>query len=148
MLIQDHINMTGWNPLIGPNFGPLGPRFPDMSAAYSAKLRNHFATVLKQQGVRYTEGVYMGLTGPTYETPAEVRLYQQMGAHAVGMSTVPEVIVAAHAGMSVAGIACITNLGTGLTTERLTHEDVTEQAKRVEALFCKFLTTAIKTLPG
>jgi purine-nucleoside phosphorylase len=89
----------------------------------------------------------MGLTGPTYETPSEVRLYQQMGAQAVGMSTVPEVIVAAHAGVETVGISCITNLGTGLTKERLTHEDVTEQAKRVETLFCRFLTEAIKTLP-
>ena len=146
MLIEDHINLTGWNPLVGPNWNELGPRFPDMSRPYDSELLEKMSGKLARVGASHTKGVYLGLTGPTYETPAEVRLYQKMGAQAVGMSTVPETIVAHHAGMRVGGISCITNLGTGISQQKLSHEDVTAQAKVVENVFCEFLKLLISEL--
>lgn len=139
MIIEDHINLMGNNPLIGPNEKDLGPRFPDMSEAYALDLRERLAQILDQHGVRFHRGIYCGLTGPTYETPAEVRYLQMIGGSAVGMSTVPEVIVAQHMGLKVCGISCITNKAAGLSTQKLSHAEVTETANRVETQFTSFL---------
>lgn len=127
MLIADHINMMGDNPLIGLNEERLGPRFPPMSRAYDADLRKLAHDVACHNGIKLQEGVYCALSGPSYETPAEIRFFERIGADAVGMSTVPEVIVAKHAGMRVVGIACVTNvLHQGPSND--THEDVLEAA--------------------
>lgn len=134
MLITDHINFMGTNPLIGPNEEDLGPRFPDMTDAYSKEYRTLAKEAAKNLAIDLQEGVYMGFTGPTYETPAEVRMAQIVGADAVGMSTVPEVIVARHMGMKVLGISCITNLAAGLQAS-LNHEEVVETTKRVRGEF-------------
>jgi len=139
MIIKDHINLTGHNPLRGPNIDELGPRFPDMSEPYDASLRIHLSAALKEAGAKFTEGVYCGVQGPCYETAAEVAYLQKIGGHAVGMSTVAEAIAAKHAGMAVAGLSCITNLATGLSDETLTHDDVKAVAQRSEALFTKAL---------
>lgn len=141
MLITDHINHTGTNPLIGANDDEIGPRFPDMSAAYTKEYQLLAKKVANKLGLKLQEGVYMGFSGPTYETPAEVRMAQIMGASAVGMSTVPEVIVAVHNGMKVLGISCITNLAAGLQSE-LNHAEVVETTERVKESF-KGLVKAI-----
>lgn len=134
MLITDHINFTGQNPLIGPNEDEIGPRFPDMSEAYTLTYREVAKEAASQLDLTLKEGVYMGYSGPTYETPAEIRMSRTMGADAVGMSTVPEVIVAAHSGLKVLGISCITNLAAGMQAN-LNHEEVVETTQRVKQLF-------------
>ena len=134
MLITDHINFTGQNPLIGPNEDEIGPRFPDMSEAYTLTYREVAKEAASQLDLTLKEGVYMGYSGPTYETPAEIRMSRTMGADAVGMSTVPEVIVAAHSGLKVLGISCITNLAAGLQAN-LNHEEVVETTQRVKQSF-------------
>lgn len=139
MIIEDHINLTGTNPLIGPNLIDLGPRFPDMSEAYSKELRTKLESAFKKVGSKPQKGVYVGLSGPTYETPAEVRYLKAIGASAVGMSTVTECIAANHMGMRVAGISCITNLAAGIAKHKLSHDEVTETANRVENTFCSVL---------
>jgi purine-nucleoside phosphorylase len=128
MMIKDHINLTGQNPLTGPNTS--GPRFPDMSNAYDAALSKQVAAKLKKQKLKVFDGVYGGLAGPNYETPAEIRLLVKCGVKAVGMSTVWETIALAHAGVRVAGVALITNFGAGLKKEKLNHHDVLEQAAK------------------
>ncbi|EMF0079315.1 purine-nucleoside phosphorylase [Enterococcus hirae] len=134
MLITDHINFTGQNPLIGPNEDEIGPRFPDMSEAYTLTYREVAKEAASQLDLTLKEGVYMGYSGPTYETPAEIRVSRTMGADAVGMSTVPEVIVAAHSGLKVLGISCITNLAAGMQAN-LNHEEVVETTQRVKQSF-------------
>lgn len=134
MLITDHINFMGANPLIGKNEEEMGPRFPDMSKAYDESYRNVAKEVAASKGLHLKEGVYMGFSGPTYETPAEVRFARIAGADAVGMSTVPEVIVAVHSGLRVLGISCITNLAAGMQAN-LNHEEVVETTERVKAEF-------------
>ncbi len=134
MLITDHINITGTNPLIGANDDRFGPRFPDMSHAYHVYGQEVVRKAAKEVGVELQEGVYTGLSGPTYETPAEVRMVQVLGGDAVGMSTVPEVIVANHSGIKVIGISCITNLAAGLQAN-LNHEEVVETTQRVKESF-------------
>lgn len=134
MLITDHINFTGQNPLIGPNEDEIGPRFPDMSEAYTLTYREVAKEAASQLDLTLKEGVYMGYSGPTYETPAEIRMSRTMGADAVGMSTVPEVVVAAHSGLKVLGISCITNLAAGMQAN-LNHEEVVETTQRVKQLF-------------
>ncbi|ENZ9219962.1 purine-nucleoside phosphorylase [Enterococcus hirae] len=134
MLITDHINFTGQNPLIGPNEDEIGPRFPDMSEAYTLAYREVAKEAASQLDLTLKEGVYMGYSGPTYETPAEIRMSRTMGADAVGMSTVPEVIVAAHSGLKVLGISCITNLAAGMQAN-LNHEEVVETTQRVKQSF-------------
>ena len=146
MIIDDHINLMGDNPLKGPNIAQLGPRFPDMSEAYDRKLNAKMEETLKALNIRYSRGIYCGVSGPTYETPAEVRYLQQMGGSAVGMSTVPETIAANHLGLRVCALACITNPAAGLASQKLSHEDVTHTAKMVEDKFCNFLTTFITSL--
>lgn len=141
MAISDHINLTGQNPLIGANLDEFGPRFPDMSDAYTKAYREKAHTVAEKLGIELKEGVYLGVTGPTYETPAEIRAFQTLGASAVGMSTVPEVIVAAHSGLKVLGISAITNFAAGFQSE-LNHEEVVEVTERIKENF-KGLVKAI-----
>ena len=126
MLIEDHINFTGMNPLVGKNSEELGPRFPDMSDAYGRERREAVASIAEQLGVSLQRGVYAGVMGPSYETPAEVRMLHRLGGDAVGMSTVAEVIAASHVGMGVTGMSVITNMGAGLSKTALSHEEVTE----------------------
>lgn len=146
MLIEDHINLMGMNPLMGPNIKELGPRFPDMTEAYDSKFLEQMESILKTQGTRYHKGIYCGVSGPTYETPAEVRYLKMIGGKAVGMSTVPESIAANHLGLRVAGISCISNLAAGLSRQRLSHEEVTETGKRVEQKFSRFLKAFISQI--
>lgn len=145
MAISDHINMTGQNPLIGDNLETFGPRFPDMSDAYTKAYRQVAHRIAKEQGINLGEGVYIGVTGPTYETPAEIRAFKTMGADAVGMSTVPEVIVAAHSGMKVLGISAITNFAAGFQSE-LNHEEVVEVTQQIKGNFKTFIKAVLKDL--
>ena len=135
MLIADHINYSGANPLIGPNLDAFGPRFPDVSDLYTKELRTAVKEKAAQAGIHLEEGVYMMFTGPNYETPAEVRMAQILGADAVGMSTVPEALVAGHCGMRVVGVSCITNPAAGVTDAKLDHSEVVEVAARVHDTF-------------
>ncbi len=135
MLITDHINLMGANPLVGPNIDQLGPRFPDMSEAYDGALREIAREVALQRNINLREGVYVGLCGPSYETPAEIRMCRMLGADAVGMSTVPEVIVAGHTGVRVLGISCITNMAAGILPRKLTHQEVIDTTERVKDKF-------------
>lgn len=139
MVIKDHINLSGMNPLMGPNDEQLGPRFPDLSHAYDLQLQERLTDTAAKLGIQLRQGVYAWLSGPSYETPAEIRMLRTLGADAVGMSTVPEVIVAAHMGVKVAGISCITNLAAGITQQKLSHSEVSEVAERVRGVFQKLL---------
>ncbi|GFN35425.1 purine-nucleoside phosphorylase [Tepidimicrobium xylanilyticum] len=139
MIINDHINITGKNPLVGPNLDELGPRFLDMTRAYDNELIKLAKNVGKDIGIDLKEGVYMWFTGPSYETPAEVRLARILGASAVGMSTVPEVIVAVHQGIKVLGISCITNMAAGILDQPLSHEEVIETSLKVKGKFEKLI---------
>jgi len=139
MIIRDHINLMGTNPLIGRNKDDLGPRFPDMSSAYSRKMALLMQKAAMEHGISLKEGVYIALTGPTYETPAEVRMLAALGADAVGMSTVPEVIAAKHAGIEVSGISFISNKAAGLSATPLSHEEVSENAAKAEKQFSAFM---------
>jgi inosine/guanosine/xanthosine phosphorylase family protein len=138
MLIEDHINFSGQNPLIGPNDETIGVRFPDMSHAYDESLRALFRKAAERAGVALAQGTYVYVLGPSFETPAEIRMFAALGADAVGMSTVPECIAAVHCGMNVAALSVVTNLAAGLSATPLTHhETLAEAAKayeRVEAL--------------
>lgn len=144
MLITDHINLTGQNPLTGPADLRLGPRFPDMSAAYDPELCRVLRAAAREVGIPLREGVYAGLSGPSYETPAEINMLSVLGGQAVGMSTVCEVIAARHAGMRVAGISCITNLAAGLSPEPLDHTDIAITAAQVRDAFVKLLTVGLE----
>jgi purine-nucleoside phosphorylase len=140
MLISDHINLMGTNPLVGPNDERFGSRFPDMTTAYSERLRGLAREAAKAAGIKVEEGVYVAVTGPSYETPAEIRAFRTLGADAVGMSTVPETIVARHMGIEVAGISCITNMAAGVLPEPLVHEEVMATTARVRDQFIALLT--------
>ncbi|MDZ4677220.1 MAG: purine-nucleoside phosphorylase [Oligoflexia bacterium] len=146
MAINDHINLMGDNPLKGRQMERLGPRFPDMTEAYDKKLIKISLNAAKKNKLHMREGVYIGLPGPTYETPAEVRYLQKIGGNAVGMSTVPEVIAANHLGLRVCGVSCITNLAAGLSKNKLTHTEVTETGKRVEGKFQNYVTMLVKQI--
>ncbi|MFC4103794.1 purine-nucleoside phosphorylase [Paenibacillus xanthanilyticus] len=135
MLISDQINLTGRNPLIGPNDNELGVRFPDMSEAYSGRLRALAREVAQKQGFGLQEGVYLSVLGPSYETPAEIRMMRTLGADAVGMSTVAEVIAARHAGLEVLGISCISNMASGILNQPLSHDEVMETTEAVKSRF-------------
>lgn len=145
MLINDHINFTGDNPLIGENDEEIGPRFPDMSHAYTQEYREVAKKVAAEQNIDLKEGVYMGFSGPTYETPAEIRMSRTMGADAVGMSTVSEVIVAVHSDMKVLGISCITNLAAGMQSS-LNHAEVVETTERVKGQFKELVKATLAAL--
>jgi len=146
MLIEDHINAFGTNPLIGANDEDLGPRFPDMSDAYRKDLRSLALAVAKRQRISLKHGVYVGVHGPSYETPAEIRAFRAWGAHAVGMSTVPEVIALNQMGVGVIGISCITNMAAGVLTRRLDHREVLETTQRVKGDFVRLLTFLVQAL--
>ena len=145
MLINDHINFTGQNPLIGENLDAYGPRFPDMSSAYDKAYQATAKVVADRVGIDLQEGVYMGFTGPTYETPAEIRFAETIGADAVGMSTVPEVIIAVHSGLRVLGISAITNHAAGKQAE-LNHEEVVEVTTRIKETFKTLIKEILEEL--
>ncbi|MBU7317309.1 purine-nucleoside phosphorylase [Paenibacillus oleatilyticus] len=146
MLIRDHINFTFRNPLIGPNHSELGVRFPDMSEAYSRRLREAAKEVAAEQGLKLQEGVYLGLLGPSYETPAEIRMMRTLGGDAVGMSTVPEVVVARHAGIEVLGFSCISNMAAGILDQPLSHAEVMETTERAKPKFLKLVLGIISRI--
>ena len=139
MVIDDHINLTGKNPLVGPNDERFGLRFPDMTEVYSARLRRLADQTAQDTGQAMAHGIYIAVLGPSYETPAEIRAFRALGADAVGMSTVPEAIVARHMGMEVLGISCITNAAAGVFPEPLHHEEVMETARQVKGQFIALL---------
>ncbi|SMP29551.1 purine-nucleoside phosphorylase [Laceyella tengchongensis] len=148
MVITDHLNFTGANPLIGPNDDELGPRFPDMSQAYTPALRELAHRVADKLGTRLQQGVYAGVSGPTYMTAAELIMLRRVGGDAVGMSTVPEVIAARHAGLDVLGISCITDMAVGedLGSEPLTHEQVVEVANRTKPVFMNLIKGIVQEI--
>ena len=146
MLIRDHINLLGDNPLRGPNDDRLGVRFPDMTRAYAPALRELARGAAARIGLELAEGVYVAMSGPTYETPAEVQMLARLGADATGMSTVPEVVVANHMGARVLGISCITNKAAGLSDQPLSHDEVKETAERVRGQFEGLLTAILEDL--
>jgi purine-nucleoside phosphorylase len=143
MVISDHLNLMGVNPLIGPNDERFGPRFPDMSAVYSPELQELAIDEAKAIGLEVRRGVYGALSGPSYETPAEIHLLRNIGADAVGMSTVPEAIVARHMGLEVLGISCITNMAAGIGDEPINHEEVMATGDRVRGTFTELLRKVI-----
>lgn len=146
MVITDHINFTARNPLTGENDDRLGTRFPDMSAAYDKQLSEAALRVAGECGVTAHAGVYLQSTGPSFETPAEIRMFRALGADAVGMSTVPEVIAARHAGLRVAGLSCMTNMAAGVLEQPLSHAEVLETAERVREPYGKFIKKFIALL--
>ncbi len=146
VLISDHLNLQGTNPLIGPNDSELGPRFPDMTEAYSPELRQQARETADELGIPLHEGVYAAMPGPSYETPAEIRFLKVIGADLVGMSTVAETIAANHMGMEVLGISCVTNLAAGLSGEKLSHAEVLEIGQRVSGTFLKLLSALLPRL--
>jgi purine-nucleoside phosphorylase len=146
VVISDHINLQGSNPLIGPNNDSEGPRFPDMTEAYSAAYRAKAQQVAQQLKIQLDEGVYAALTGPSYETPAEIRYLRAIGADLVGMSTVPEVIVANHLGIEVLAISCVTNMAAGILPQKLDHKEVMETGERVRDTLILFLKALLPKL--
>lgn len=148
MLIVDHLNLMGRNPLVGPNDDRAGPRFPDMTRAYDAELCALARAIAGELGVKLQEGVYAGLLGPSYETPAEIRMLRTLGADAVGMSTVPEVLVLRHRGVRVGAMSCITNLGAGLSDSLLDHSEVEETAKKTRERFTSLLGKWVERAAG
>jgi purine-nucleoside phosphorylase len=146
MVMDDHINLLGSNPLVGPNEDQFGPRFPDMTEVYSKRLRGLADAVAARQGLPIGHGVYVAVHGPSYETPAEIRAFRTLGADAVGMSTVPEAIAARHMGVEVLGISCITNAAAGVLPQPLNHSEVMEVAQRVKGAFAALLEGIIAGL--
>ena len=146
MIITDHINFSGDNPLIGKNLDDFGPRFPDLSNAYDKNLISKAKEIATKLNIDIKTGVYMMFTGPSYETPAEIRMARVIGADAVGMSTVPEVIVAAHSGMKVLGISCLTNMAAGILDQPLNHEEVMETSAKVKETFTKLMNKIIEEI--
>lgn len=148
MVISDHLNLTGQNPLIGANASSIGERFTDLTSAWSPRLRAALHEAGRAEGVELAEGVYVGLTGPNYETPAEVRMYAAMGGHAVGMSTVIECIAARWAGLEVCGISLVTNAGAGYSGEPLSHEEVLVAGAEAGPRLARVISRFIADLPG
>jgi purine-nucleoside phosphorylase len=146
MIIDDHINMMGTNPLIGTNEDRFGPRFPDMSEVYSARLRKIAEDAARTRGVPVSHGVYVAVPGPSYETPAEINFFRKMGADAIGMSTVPEAIAARHMGLEVLGISCITNAAAAVGHHPIVHDDVIATGRRVRDSFISLLEGIIERL--
>jgi purine-nucleoside phosphorylase len=146
MIIDDHINMLGSNPLIGPNDDRFGPRFPDMSEVYSKRLRDIADEAARAKGVPVSHGVYVAVHGPSYETPAEIRFYRKIGADAIGMSTVPEAIAARHMGLEVLGISCISNTAAGILQEPIVHDEVIATMQRIRSSFILLIEGIIERL--
>ena len=146
VLISDHINLQGCNPLVGPNDDSLGPRFPDMSDVYARDCRAIAQEVARELGIVLTEGVYAAMLGPSYETPAEIRFLRTIGADVVGMSTVPEAIVANYMGMKVLGISCVTNMAAGILPQKINHEEVLEAGAQVRDTLVRFLKALLPRL--
>lgn len=146
MLINDHINFAFDNPLMGKNYDELGPRFPDTSRAYDPELIGKVMEIAKENHIELKQGVYTLFTGPSYETPAEIRMVRFLGGDAVGMSTVPEVTVAAHSNMKVIGISCITNMAAGILDQPLCHEEVVETATKVRETFITLVKKVVEKL--
>ena len=146
MIIDDHINMLGSNPLIGPNDDRFGPRFPDMSEVYSARLRAIADEAARARRVPVSHGIYAAVHGPSYETPAEIRFFRKMGADAIGMSTVPEAIAARHMGLEVLGISCISNMAAGVLPQPIVHDEVISTMQRVRSAFISLLEGIIERL--
>jgi len=146
MLINDHINFQPGNPLIGPNDEDFGPRFFPMDDAYDIHIRERFHTVAKKLNIKLAEGVYISVTGPGFETPAEIRAFRILGADAVGMSTVPEVLVARHCGLRVAAVAAITNFATGMSDEKITHEGTLHFGKLAATNLARLITATIESM--
>lgn len=146
MIITDHINNMGTNPLIGPNIDELGTRFPDMSQVYDQEYIDHAIACAKDLNLNIKKGVYIGNTGPVYETPAEINMLRKFGADAVGMSTVPEATVARHASIRVLGISCISNMAAGVLDQPLSHEEVIETTEMVKEDFLQFVKKVIHSL--
>lgn len=144
MIISDHINLSGFNPLIGPNDDDVGPRFPDMTYAYDQDLRKKLVQAAQEEKINVHSGVYMMTSGPNFETPAEIRMFRMMGANAVGMSTVPETLAGVQCGMKVAGVSVITNFGAGMVTHKQTHDETIAQAneagKKLQRILTRFIT--------
>lgn len=148
VLISDHINLQGTNPLVGPGDDALGPRFPDMSEAYSARLRGIARQVGAELGVELAEGVYAAMLGPSFETPAEIRFLRTIGADLAGMSTVAEAIAANQLGLEVLGIACVTNMAAGILPQKLSHQEVLEAGEMVQDTLAGFLKALLPRLGG
>lgn len=147
MVISDHLNLMGINPLRGPNDERFGPRFPDMTEVYSRELQELAIDEARELGVTLRRGIYAGLAGPSYETPAEIHMLRSFGADAVGMSTVPEAIVARQMGMNVLGISCITNMAAGISEQPINHAEVMETGERVRKTFAQLLRRIIAKVP-
>ncbi len=146
MLITDHINNLSDNPLIGPNDSSFGVRFPDMSEAYTQSLQEIARSTASSLSITLKEGVYVANSGPSYETPAEIRMLRTLGGDAVGMSTVPEVIIARHSGMKVLGLSCISNMAAGILDQPLTHDEVMETTERVKSNFLGLVKGIVKSI--
>ena len=146
MLITDHLNLVGINPLIGKNNDDLGTRFPDVSEIYNREMRNTALQVARDNDITLREGVYGWWSGPVYETPAEIRMIRILGADAIGMSTVPEAVVAIHSGLKVLGISCLTNMACGILDEPLSHEDVIKVAAKSRSAFVHLIKSVLKEI--
>jgi purine-nucleoside phosphorylase len=146
MLITDHINYMGNNPLMGANADDFGPRFPDMTTAYTPELRELARKSAVSLGIKLYEGVYLGYFGPSFETPAEIRMFRAFGATAVGMSTVPEVIAARHSGLQILAVSCITNLAAGILDKAISSDEVEDIAEVAGEKFAALLTEVIRRL--
>ena len=146
MLITDHINFMGTNPLIGKNDETLGTRFPDMSEVYSKELIQKAEAIAQKLNINYQKGVYAATTGPSYETPSEVKMFRMLGANAVGMSTAPEAIVANYCGLKILGISCLTNYAAGVSETPLNHQEVIDTANRVKESFKNLLSEILKSI--
>ena len=146
MMIKDHISLFAPNPLIGPNIEELGVRFPDMSAVYTPELQKMIKAAADENGIPIQEGNYVQVTGPSFESPAEVRMLRTLGGDAVGMSTVVEAIAARHMGMKICGISCICNMAAGITEKPLTHEEVQEAADKAAPNFARLITESVKRM--
>jgi purine-nucleoside phosphorylase len=143
VILTDQLNLTGRNPLLGPNDDSMGPRFPDMGHAFNQEHINTLVKVSSDLKIKTQQGVYVGVLGPTYETPAEIRMFRILGGDVVGMSTVHEVIIANHIGLKVCGISCVTNMGAGIIDQKLKHEDIKDEALKVMDNFTSLLNNAI-----
>ena len=146
MMITDHINLTGYNPLRGDNCPEWGPRFPDMTQTYDKAYQELALSIAKEMGFSLQKGVYCGFSGPNFETPAEIRMLQILGGSAVGMSTVPEALAAHQQGIRIFAVSCISNMAAGITQQVLTHEEVFETSKRTEGRFTKFIEIFIQRM--